>query len=237
MRIKSPRCTREWTSKRISDHMKNRFNGKWWSKTCMFFLCLLPFVFLLAKAALGDLSPNPVSDITQETGVWTLRFLLATLCVTPFRKLIHWKELITFRRMLGLFAFFYGSLHLMTYVSLDQSFSVSAIIEDVAKRPFITAGTTGFVLMIPLAITSTRKWIARLGGKRWQALHRLVYVSSLAGVVHYLWLVKADIARPVRYSVLLAVLLSYRLLVTMQNRWVVQKLERGPMLTLSQSND
>jgi methionine sulfoxide reductase heme-binding subunit len=226
---------REWISKETSNYMKNRLIGRWWLKSCIFLLSLTPFVLLLVRAVLGDLSANPVSDITQETGVWTLRFLMATLCVTPLRKLIHWNEVITFRRMLGLFAFFYGSLHLMTYVSLDQSFSISDIIQDVAKRPFITAGTSGFVLMIPLAITSTRKWIARLGGKRWQVLHRLVYASALAGVVHYLWLVKADITRPVRYSVFLAVLLSYRLVVALQKRRVVQTLGREPVLTFSQS--
>jgi len=217
--------------------MENRLNQRWLLRACIFLSSLMPFVFLLARAALGDLSPDPVSDITQETGVWTLRFLLTTLCITPFRKLTGWNELIKFRRMLGLFAFFYGSLHLMTYVSIDQSFSIPDIIQDVAKRPFISAGTAGFVLMIPLAITSTRKWIARLGGKRWQVLHRLVYVSCAAGVVHYLWLVKADVIRPVRYSVLLSVLLGYRLFVTLRKRWVVQRSGSGPMLTFYESND
>ena len=197
----------------------------------------MPFILLLAKGAMGDLGPNPVSDITQDTGVWTLRFLLITLCVTPLRKLTSWSEVIKFRRMLGLFAFFYGFFHLMTYLLLDQSFSIPDIIQDVVKRPFITAGTAGFVLMIPLAITSTRKWISRLGGKRWQLLHRLVYVSSAAGVVHYLWLVKADITRPVRYSVLLSVLLAYRLFLNLRNQSTLQRLMRGAMLFYSESHD
>ena len=216
--------------------MENRLKRRL-PTACVFLACLMPFIFLLAKGAMGNLGPNPVSDITQDTGVWTLRFLLITLCVTPLRKLTSWSEVIKFRRMLGLFAFFYGFFHLMTYLLLDQSFSIPEIIQDVVKRPFITAGTAGFVLMIPLAITSTRKWISRLGGKRWQLLHRLVYVSSAAGVVHYLWLVKADITRPVRYSVLLSVLLAYRLFLNLRNRSAVQRSGRGAMLFYSESHD
>ena len=216
--------------------MENRLKRRL-PTACVFLACLMPFIFLLAKGAMGNLGPNPVSDVTQDTGVWTLRFLLITLCVTPLRKLTSWSEVIKFRRMLGLFAFFYGLFHLMTYLLLDQSFSIPDIIQDVVKRPFITAGTAGFVLMIPLAITSTRKWISRLGGKRWQLLHRLVYVSSAAGVVHYLWLVKADITRPVRYSVLLSVLLAYRLFLNLRNRSAAQRLGRGAMLFYSESHD
>ena len=216
--------------------MENRLKRRLLT-ACVFLACLMPFIFLLAKGAMGNLGPNPVSDITQDTGVWTLRFLLITLCVTPLRKLTSWSEVIKFRRMLGLFAFFYGFFHLMTYLLLDQSFSIPDIIQDVVKRPFITAGTAGFILMIPLAITSTRKWISRLGGKRWQLLHRLVYVSSAAGVVHYLWLVKADITRPVRYSVLLSVLLAYRLFLNLRNRSAVQRSGRGAMLFYSESHD
>jgi sulfoxide reductase heme-binding subunit YedZ len=197
----------------------------------------MPFILLLAKGAMGNLGPNPVSDVTQDTGVWTLRFLLITLCVTPLRKLTSWSEVIKFRRMLGLFAFLYGFFHLMTYLLLDQSFSIPDIIQDVVKRPFITAGTAGFILMIPLAITSTRKWISRLGGKRWQLLHRLVYVSSAAGVVHYLWLVKADITRPFRYSVLLSVLLAYRLFLNLRKRSAVQRLGPRAMLFYSETHD
>jgi sulfoxide reductase heme-binding subunit YedZ len=216
--------------------MENRLKRRLLT-ACVFLACLMPFILLLAKGAMGDLGPNPVSDITQDTGVWTFRFLLITLCVTPLRKLTSWSEVIKFRRMLGLFAFFYGFFHLMTYLLLDQSFSIPDIIQDVVKRPFITAGTAGFVLMIPLAITSTRKWISRLGGKRWQLLHRLVYVSSAAGAVHYLWLVKADITRPVRYSILLSVLLAYRLFLNLRNRSAAQRLGRGAMLFYSESHD
>ncbi len=139
--------------------------------------------------------------------------------------------------VLGLFAFFYGFLHLMTYVWLDQFFSLPSILHDVVKRPFITAGTAGFLIMAPLAVTSTRKWIGRLGGKRWQLLHRLVYLSAAAGVAHYLWLVKADIQRPVIYGVLLSILLGYRLLSAMSARLASRKMHRGTILSYSRSYD
>jgi sulfoxide reductase heme-binding subunit YedZ len=181
-------------------------------KVCRFLLCLAPIVWLLTAAATENLSPNPVKDITEFTGDWTLRFLLITLCVTPIRKLTSWNAVIKYRRMLGLFTFFYGFLHFLTYAWLDQFFSFGDILHDVYKRPFITAGMVGFVVMIPLAITSTKKWIGRLGGKQWQLLHRLTYVSAIAGVIHYLWLVKADTQRPLTYGVLLSILLAYRVL-------------------------
>ena len=139
--------------------------------------------------------------------------------------------------MVGLFAFFYGSLHLMTYLSLDQFFSIRGIIGDIVKRPFITAGASGFVLLIPLAVTSTRKWISRLGGRHWQLLHRLIYASSVLGVVHYLWLVKADISRPVLYGVLLSVLLAYRVFMAIRSRSTVQGFGRRPMPSYSQSHN
>lgn len=180
-------------------------------KIGVFALALVPISLLLWKAYTGDLSANPIQDITQETGIWTLRFLLMTLCITPFRKLTGWGRLARFRRMLGLFAFFYGFLHFTTYVYLDQFFAFDEMIKDVAKRPFITVGFTAFVLMIPLAATSTNRMTKWLGGKRWQALHRLVYVIALGGVIHYLWLVKADTSRPLRYGAVLSVLLLYRL--------------------------
>ncbi len=182
------------------------------AKVAVFLLCLVPVAWLVIAALTGALSANPIKDITEDTGTWTLRFLLITLCVTPFRKLTGWNEAIKYRRMLGLFAFFYGFLHFLTYVWLDQFFSIPDIVQDVYKRPFITAGFSGFVVMIPLMITSTRKWIARLGGKQWQRLHRLTYVSAIAGVVHYLWLVKADTQPPIAYGFLLSILLGYRLL-------------------------
>ena len=182
------------------------------SKILVFLICIAPIVWLFAAAFTDNLSANPIKDITEATGVWTLRFLLATLCITPIRKFTKWSDVIRYRRMLGLFAFFYGFLHFLTYAWLDQFFSVPDIIQDVFKRPFITAGFLGFVVMVPLAITSTKKWIVRLGGKRWQLLHRLTYVCAIAGVVHYLWLVKADTQRPLMYGLLLTTLLGYRLL-------------------------
>lgn len=187
-------------------------------KVAVFLVCLAPVVFLAIGALTGNLSANPIKDITEWTGTWALRFLMITLCVTPLRQLTGWNEPIKYRRMLGLFAFFYGALHFLTYVSLDQTFSITSIVQDVYKRPFITVGFIGFVVMIPLAITSTKKWIARLGGRQWQLLHRLTYVSAIAGVVHYLWLVKADTRRPLTYGVLLLMLLGFRLLKFVMSR-------------------
>jgi methionine sulfoxide reductase heme-binding subunit len=180
-------------------------------KSGVFLLALVPISLLLWKASTGDLSANPIQDITQETGVWTLRFLMFTLSITPLRKLTGWGRLSRFRRMLGLFAFFYGFLHFTTYIYLDKFFAFDEMIRDVAKRPFITVGFTAFVLMIPLAATSTNRMTKWLGGKRWQALHRLVYFIALCGVIHYLWLVKADTSRPLRYGAVLSVLFLYRL--------------------------
>jgi methionine sulfoxide reductase heme-binding subunit len=179
-------------------------------KVFVFALCLSPALLLVWKGFNGGLGANPIEFITHATGDWTLRFLAITLAVTPLRKLLRLPELVRFRRMLGLFAFSYGCLHFMTYLWLDKFFSWGEIAKDVVKRPFITAGFTAFVLLIPLAITSTAGWIRRLGGKRWQKLHRLVYVSAVAGVVHYYWLVKSDITQPVFYAAIIALLLAYR---------------------------
>jgi sulfoxide reductase heme-binding subunit YedZ len=159
----------------------------------------------------GTLGANPIEFITRSTGEWILVFLMATLAITPLRKLTGIADLIRFRRMLGLFAFFYGCLHLTTYVWLDQNFNFRGMIPDVYKRPFITAGFTGFLLMLPLAFTSTRGWIGRLGGKRWQALHRLIYLSALAGVIHFLWLVKRVTIRPELYATIFGALMFSRL--------------------------
>ncbi len=175
-----------------------------------FVLCLTPALWLAWRAFHQDLGANPIEFITHATGDWTIRFLCITLAVTPLRRLLGRPELIRFRRMLGLFAFFYGCLHFMTYLWLDKFFDFGEIARDVWKRPFITAGFTGFVAMLPLALTSTAGWIRRLGGRRWQRLHRLVYVSAAAGAVHYYWLVKSDIRKPLLYASLLAVLLGYR---------------------------
>ena len=179
-------------------------------KPLVFALSLGPLAWLLWTGATGGLGANPIDKITDETGTWTLRFLLATLAVTPLRRLTGWNRLVSLRRMLGLFAFFYGTLHFLTWVVLDQFFAFDLMLKDVAKRPFITAGFTALMLMVPLALTSTAASIRRMGGRRWQMLHRLAYVSATAGVVHYWWLVKADITRPRRYAVALGVLLGVR---------------------------
>jgi methionine sulfoxide reductase heme-binding subunit len=184
-----------------------------WAKVFVFALCLIPLLLLGWRGYRQDLGANPIEFITHATGTWTLRFLVFTLAVTPFRKLLRLPELIKFRRMLGLFAFFYGCLHLTTYLWLDKFFDWREILKDVEKRRFIMAGFTGYVAMVPLAITSTTGWIRRLGGKRWQRLHRLVYLSPIAGVVHYYWLVKSDIRQPALYGFLVGILLLYRVAV------------------------
>ena len=181
------------------------------AKTLLFIACLIPFLGLLLDGWRADLGANPIDKITDVTGTWTLRFVMITLAVTPVRRLTGWNPIIRARRMLGLFAFFYGTLHMLTYVVLDQFFGWSYIFADIAKRPYITMGMTGFTLMIPLAITSTSGWIRRLGGKRWAQIHRLIYVTGIAGVIHYLWLVKSDTSRPLTYAAILAVLLGVRL--------------------------
>jgi sulfoxide reductase heme-binding subunit YedZ len=171
--------------------------------------CLIPLGLLAYDGYTDRLGANPIEVITRSTGTWTLLFLLLTLSVTPVRKLSQWQWLIKFRRMLGLYAFFYASLHFTTYIWLDQFFDLEEIVRDVLKRPFITAGFLSFVLLVPLALTSTSGMIRRLG-KRWQQLHRLVYVIALGGVVHYLWLVKADLRQPLIYGTILTLLLAYR---------------------------
>jgi sulfoxide reductase heme-binding subunit YedZ len=179
-------------------------------KPGVFVACLVPLAAVAWKAMTGNLGANPIEAITDQTGIWTLRFVLITLAVTPLRRLTGWNRVIQLRRMLGLFAFFYGSLHFVTYVWLDQFFLVEEIMADVMQRPFITVGFLSFVLLLPLAVTSTTKMITRLGGKWWQRLHRLVYVIAIGGVVHYLWLVKADMQPPLMYGGLVAMLLGYR---------------------------
>jgi methionine sulfoxide reductase heme-binding subunit len=182
-----------------------------YSKPFVFLLCLVPAIALGWAAWHEALGPNPISEITHTTGDWTIRFVLITLAITPFRKLTGWNPIIRYRRMFGLFAFFYGSLHFLTWFGLDQGFELKYIVDDIVKRPYITVGFLGFVLMIPLALTSTAGWIRRLGGKRWNQLHRLIYVTGIAGVVHYWWLVKADISRPLAYGAILALLFGIRI--------------------------
>lgn len=179
-------------------------------KAGVFALSLAPLAWLVYGVFADTLGANPIDVVTDETGTWTLRFLVLTLLVTPLRRWTGWNWLVRFRRMLGLFAFFYGSLHFLTYIWLDQFFALDEIAADIMKRPFITVGFLAFVAMVPLAITSTAGWIRRLGGRGWNLLHRLVYVSAVAGVIHYWWLVKADVSRPARYAAIVVVLLAVR---------------------------
>jgi methionine sulfoxide reductase heme-binding subunit len=180
------------------------------AKIVVFVLALLPLGWLIFAVFTGRTSANPAEDIILTTGIWALRFLLATLAITPIRRLTGWHRIIGFRRMLGLFAFFYAVVHLASYVAFDRVFQMGEIWDDILKRPFITAGMAAFVLMVPLAVTSTRGWIRRLG-RRWQLLHRLVYVSAAAAILHFVWKVKVVIGEPVYYAAILAALLGARL--------------------------
>jgi sulfoxide reductase heme-binding subunit YedZ len=218
-------------------------------KVAIFLLCLGPLLNLVWKAlhdipatssipfiARGvdswSLGANPIEVITRSTGKWTLVFLLVTLSVTPARKLLNQPWLIRLRRMLGLFAFFYGCLHFTTYIWLDKFFDVHEMLVDIGKRRFITVGFTAFVLMIPLAITSTTGWIRRLGGQRWHRLHKLIYVSAVLGVIHFLWLVKADLRRPIYFGTVLALLLLYRFAI-----WGIPRLAKRSALKDSYAQD
>jgi methionine sulfoxide reductase heme-binding subunit len=198
------------------------------TKLTIFLAALIPLVRLAGKALHGGLGANPIEVITHSTGGWTLIFILATLSVTPLRRLTRQYWLIGIRRMVGLFAFFYGTLHFLTYIWLDKFFDIHEMIKDIVKRPFITVGFSAFVLMIPLAATSTAWSIRRLGGKNWQRLHRLIYLTGILGVVHYIWLVKADKRKPYEYGVVLTVLLLYRVAAW----WSEKRKQRGlPVLT------
>ena len=194
----------------MSSYLRKLLASKW-TKVAVFLLCLVPLGDLVYRGFHARLTANPVEFVQHFTGDWTLRFLLITLSITPLRKLLNLPELIRFRRMLGLFAFFYVCLHFLTYIGPDQSFSLSGMWKDVEKRRYITVGFLGFVLLIPLAITSTKGWIRRLGGRRWQILHRSIYVAAICGVIHYYWLVKSDVREPLMYAVILAILLLWRL--------------------------
>ncbi len=188
----------------------NKVLSSRWAKPVVFLLCLLPLLLLGWGFYRQDLTANPIEYITHRTGDWIIRFLLITLSVTPLRKLLNLPKLMRFRRMLGLFAFFYGCLHLTTWVWLDKFFDLHEMWADVVKRRFITVGMTGFALMIPLAVTSTAGWVRRLGFERWQKIHRLIYFSALAGVIHYYWLVKSDVRLPLMYAAILTILMGYR---------------------------
>ena len=183
-----------------------------WGKVLLWVACLSPVFWLAWRAWNQDLTANPIEHIPHYTGDWTIRLIVAPLAVSPLRKLLNLPGLIRYRRPIGLFAFFYGSLHALTYFWLDKFFDLNAILKDVAKRPFVTAGFTAFVCMLPLAVTSTAGWIRRLGGKRWQNLHRLIYVTAVAAVAHYYWLVKSDHRLPILYGTLVAIELAWRLI-------------------------
>ena len=203
----------------------NRILSSKWTKVVLFLLGLVPIGVLLwfaYQAASGSdslaLTANPIEFVTHYTGDWTLRFLLITLTITPLRMLLNRPAITRFRRMLGLYAFFYGCLHMLTWLWWDRQFEISGMIEDVLKRLYITVGMTGFLAMVPLAITSTAGWVRRMGYKRWQKLHRLVYLSAAAGALHYFWLVKSDKRLPLLYASILAALLAVRVVAWMRKR-------------------
>jgi len=201
-----------------------------WTKVLVFVLCLAPVFWLGWRAWNDELTANPIEFITHFTGDWTIRMIVAVLAVTPLRRVLQLPDLIRFRRMIGLFAFFYGCLHFLTYLWLDKFFDMHEILKDVAKRPFITAGFTAFLCMLPLAVTSTKGWIRRLGGKRWQRLHRLVYLTGIAAVVHYYWLVKSDVRRPLLYAGLVGTLLLFRAGTSAVKRLSSQNRKRAPAM-------
>ncbi len=188
-------------------------------KPALFLACLGPAAWLVYGAFLGgDLGVNPVETITNYTGIWTMRLIAISLAVSPLRWLTGWNRIIQYRRMLGLFAFFYGTLHFLTYFVLDHSLVFAGLWDDVVKRPYITAGFTAFMLMVPLAITSTQGWIRRLGGRNWNLLHRLVYATALLAVLHYWWKVKLDTSSPALYAVIMGTLLGARAWKAMMRR-------------------
>lgn len=187
-------------------------------KVLVFFLGLAPLFWLGWRAYNQRLTANPIEFITHYTGDWTLRFIVITLFISPLRKVLHRPELIRYRRMLGLFALFYASLHFLTYLVVDKFFDWNEILTDIGKRTYITVGFAGFVILVALGVTSTTGWIRRMGGRRWQLLHRLIYVAVIAGVVHYYWSVKSDVRDPVFYGVLAALLLGYRAMVALSER-------------------
>jgi methionine sulfoxide reductase heme-binding subunit len=215
---------------------------RWVVKPIVFAAGLLPFAHLIWRGFNGTLTADPLTEITNETGIWTLRLVVATLALTPIRRVTGWNGLVRFRRMTGLFAFFYGSLHFLTYLVADRFASLdfpdgvfalstlgnllASIWEDIAKRPYITVGFIAFVSMIPLALTSTAGAIRRLGGRTWQRLHRLVYLTGIAGVTHYWWRVKADTLHPAVYAAIIALLLGFRLVRSFRrSRWQRQPIQ------------
>ena len=215
---------------------------RWVAKPLVFASALIPFSYLVWRGLNGNLTADPLTEVTNETGIWTLRFVVLTLALTPLRRISGWNVLVRFRRMIGLFAFFYASLHFLTYVVGDRFASLDfpdgfvavstlqnlllAMWEDIAERPYITVGFIGFVSMVPLALTSTKGWIRRLGGRNWQRIHRLVYLTGIAGVTHYWWKVKADTLHPAIYASIVAVLLGFRLVLSLRrSRWMRRPVE------------
>jgi sulfoxide reductase heme-binding subunit YedZ len=187
-----------------------------WIKIAVFLLALIPLLKLGSGAYFDSLGANPIEKITRTTGYWALSFLLISLTVTPLRRFSGWNWLLRLRRILGLFAFFYASLHFLTYLVLDQFFDWTSIVNDIVKRPYITVGFPAFILLVPLAVTSNNRVIKLLGGKRWLLLHRAVYFCAIGGVVHYWWLVKKDHASPLTFAMLLTLLLGIRLFYWLQ---------------------
>ncbi len=189
---------------------------RWVLKPVVWVLCLAPLGFLLYDGFTDNLSANPIEQVSNTTGIWTLRLIVATLAITPLPWATHLNQLVNYRRVLGLFAFFYGTLHFTIYVVTTffvggfSEFDTSGLWADLVKRPYITAGFTALVLMIPLAVTSTAGWIRRMGGKKWNMLHRLIYVTALAAVLHYFWKVKLDATYPIYYGIGVAILLGVR---------------------------
>ena len=194
--------------------------SKRWFKVPVFLIALVPVALLVRGFLTNDLGVNPAETIQLTTGRWALRFLLASLAVTPVRRLTGWNIVIQYRRMLGLFAFFYATLHFTAYWAFDLSFSFAAMVGDVLKRPFIALGFTAFLLLVPLALTSTKGWIRRLG-KKWTLLHRLVYLAAISAVIHFAWKVKVFTGDPVLYAVILTLLLGFRL------AWFVWKSQKS----------
>ena len=201
------------------------------SKILVFLNALVPLALLLWDVYSRRVGANPVEFMTRTTGMLTLIFLMITIALTPVRKVTGANWVVKFRRMLGLYAFFYGALHLLTYVWFDRLLNLRSIVDDVTQRPFIAVGMTGFFLMVPLAITSTNKMIKRLGGKRWANLHRLIYLAAAAGVLHFWMLVKSDTRQPLTFAFILFLLLGYRVLIRIDNQ------QRSLAATNSDSSD
>lgn len=214
----------------------NRFLSSKWTKAVLFLLALVPLGVLLwlgwQANSTGDftkyVTANPIEYITHYTGDWTIRFICITLAITPLRMLLNRPQITGFRRMMGLFAFFYGCLHFTVWLWLDpRQNTIPAIWEDILKRRYITVGMLALLAMVPLAITSTAGWVRRMGFKRWKKLHRLVYLTAVAGVIHYWWLVKSDIRLPLMYAAIVTLLLGYRIIAWMRERERKRKLGAG----------